>query len=418
MHASPPDKTLQEDSASGSQRRICLVIGGFAPFVGGGERHAHLLAAAWVRQGHEVTVLTRRMQADWAQEEEMDGFRICRVGPAGANSWGKYGMIPTAMCWLWRHRREWDLVMICAFRVLGWVGVWSHLLGLRTWMRAEACGEWSGSFIWQGAGRARPRRIRKLLCWPYIACRNLCFRCVDAFVSIGPDIRAELESGPGRPRRILDIPNGLDLAAFAPPALSRRTAQRRALGWGEEAFVWAYSGKLIRGKGLEDLLQAWEQVLEVVPAARLLLIGSGEGQPLNCEPQLRRTVESRHWEESVMLTGYVADVAALLSAADGYVFPSHRESFGLGPLEAMAMGLPVVATRSGGVEAFLEEGVTGRLVPVGDVEALGAVMLESMRHPEQMQTLAAAGRDRVVERYAIDQIASRHIEALDPAATD
>lgn len=394
------------------RKRICLVIAGFPPFVGGGERHARLLGREWARAGHEVTVLTRRMKPEWSAKEEMDGMNLCRVSPAGANSWGKYAMIPFAAVWLWRRRREFDLVYVCAFRVLGWLGVWARLLGMRVWMRAEARGEWSGEFIWAGAGQTKPRPGLKAVARPYVALRNLCIRSADAFVSIGPDIRRELESGPFRPRRILDIPNGVDLDAFPEIDAQTRADARRELGWDDGAFVWATSGKLIRGKGLDDLLAAWERVSRASPRARLLLIGSGDGQPLSVEADLRATVEARGWTSTVRFTGFVPDVARWLAAADAFVFPSHKESFGLSPLEAMAVGLPVLATRSGGVESFIEEGRTGRLVDVGDPAALAGVMREWMETPEATRPLAEAGKQRARTRYSIGPVARRHLELL------
>jgi len=408
-----PPEPKQKPSAD-HPRRLCIVIGGFPPFVGGGERHAVDLAREWVRQGHQVTVLTRKMKSDWPAEEELDGIRIRRIPPTGSNSWGKYALIPFACGWLSKHRGEFDLVLICAFRVLGWVGIWAKWMRFRVWMRAEAQGEWSGDFLWGGAGRSTPSPVLKALFTPYILLRNLGMRSVDALISISRSIRSELEAGPLPPQRILDIPNGLDTSRFHLPPPTQKTDVRQELGLPEDAFVWVTSGKLIKGKGLEDLLDAWKEIHAAHPTAHLLLIGSGSGQPLSCEQGLKTTVEARGWSSRVHFTGFVNDVARYLSAADAYVFPSHKESFGLAPLEAMAVGLPVLATRNGGVEEFIEDGVNGRLVEVQDVSELAAVMQEWMQDLDATRHLAETGARSARERFGMPKIAHLYLEHLEP----
>lgn len=407
----PPDP--KQKPAEVTPRKLCIVIGGFPPFVGGGERHAVDLAREWVRQGHDVTVCTRQMKADWAKEEELDGIRIRRIAPRGPNSWGKYAMIPFACRWLSKHRGEFDLVLICAFRVLGWVGIWAKMKGFKVWMRAEAQGEWSGSFLWGGAGRSKPSLPLKLLFTPYIQLRNLGMRRVDGLISISKSIRTELEGGPLPPRRILDIPNGLDTTLFHLPPEGQQADVRQELGIPSDAFVWVTSGKLIKGKGLEDLLAAWKTARNAHPNAHLILVGSGEGQPLTCEAELKSTVKEEGWESEVHFTGFVTQVARMCSAGDAYVFPSHRESFGLAPLEAMACGLPVLATRNGGVEEFITDQVNGRLVDVSDIQALADLMSEWMQSPESTRAIAEAGTRDAHERFSMKQIAARYLQELD-----
>jgi glycosyltransferase involved in cell wall biosynthesis len=400
------------DSVEEVPLRICIVIAGFTPFVGGGERHAHLLGRQWARHGHEVTVLTRQMKKEWLREEQMDGMRVCRVSPTGSAGWGKYAMLPFAMGWMTCHRKEYDVVVVCAFRVLGWLGVWGKCLGKTVWMRAEAHGEWSGEFIWADAGRKKSSLLRKLLFYPYIAFRNLCFRSVDAIVAISRGIRQEIESGPFTPKRILEIPNGMDMEYFSPGRGERRNEMRESLGWSESDPVFAYSGKLIHGKGLEVLLEAWTQVMVSFPSAKLLLIGSGEGQTLSVEQDLRKVIEVNDWVDSVKITGYVENVPEWLGMADIFVFPSHKESFGLSPMEAMACGLPVIATRSGGVEEFLEDGENAVLVDVGDRDSLAQDMLRWLKNPEEAARYGEYARKSVVDRFSIEQVAKMHEAAF------
>jgi glycosyltransferase involved in cell wall biosynthesis len=390
--------------------RLTLLIGTYYPVVGGGERHAQLLAETLVRQGHQVRVVTRRSSAELAAREDFHGVEIFRVAGGGSPRWGKYWMMPAAFWQLWRLRKETDVVLVCAFRVLGWVGaIFRIFSGLPVVLRAEACGEWSGAFLTANQTAEKPSApLRGLL----FVRNRLLLRC-DRFLSISGVIREEYLSGGIPEAKILGITNGIDLGPFQPVRdAGEKAALRRRLGLPEQGRIWCYAGKLIQGKGLDFLIGVFAGLAVDHPDLLLLLIGSGEGQFLSREKELQEQVAALGLGGRVRFTGYTREVEAYLRASDGMVFPSEAESLGLAPVEAMACGLPVLVSDVGGLKDVVEDGVSGLRLPVRDEAAWDRAWRKLLGDPGLARSLGRAGRERAVERFEIGAVARRTADSF------
>jgi N-acetyl-alpha-D-glucosaminyl L-malate synthase BshA len=146
-------------------------------------------------------------------------------------------------------------------------------------------------------------------------------------------------------------------------------------------------------KRTDDVVRIFARVRESIDA-RLVLVGDG--------PEYGRTrelVETLGLAEYVRYVGVVDDVAPLLAAADVLLLPSETESFGLVALEAMASGVPVVASDVGGLPEVVEHGVTGFLAPVGDVDAMAGCCLQLLADRDLAATYAANARKRAAEKF-------------------
>lgn len=387
--------------------KIWFLISSYYPTVGGGETHARLLARELAQRGWPITVLTRRRDRSWPAVEQLDGTTVRRVAPAGAPRLGKYLMLLPALWTLLRHRREIDVLYVCGLRVLGLAGMlFARLTGRAVILRAEACGEFSGDFIFNSPHQARvhgKRLIRMLLRW-----RNRLYRKADNFLSISRVIHDEFTAGGIPADRIVHIPNGIDLAAFPPADAETKRRLRDQLGLPLRAFLFAYSGKLNRGKGLETLVRAWSRVRAVHTDAHLVLVGAGGQQFLSCEASLREEAAQRGLTSSITFTGYVTNVADYLRASDAFVFPSESEALGLALIEGMACGLPALGSATGGILDIIQDGQNGRLLPVGDESAWADAMLDLMARSEQRQAWAEAGRKTTRERFSIESAAAAH----------
>lgn len=391
--------------------RPALLISSYHPIVGGGESHARLLCAEWRRQGAAPVVVTRRRAPETPAFEMLDGSPVHRVPPAGLPRLGKYLMIPGALRRLLALRGQIDLIYVCGLRVLGLAGLHAaRRLGVPCVLRAESRGEFSGEFIWtRPDGRLFP--VARALWRGPVAWRNRRLRQADAFLAISADIAGEFRAGGVPEAKLTRIPNGLDTDRFAPGDPAARPALRARLGLPVDAPLLAYSGKLNRGKGLERLLRVWAALAPAHPAARLVLVGGGGGQALSCEADLRAQARRDGLADSVIFTGYRADVPDWLRAADGFVFPSENEAFGLSVAEALACGLPVVASRTGGIPDVVRDGLTGRLVAVTDDAAWRAALTELLDDPAGARARwGATARADVVARFGIAAVARRHLE--------
>jgi glycosyltransferase involved in cell wall biosynthesis len=156
--------------------------------------------------------------------------------------------------------------------------------------------------------------------------------------------------------------------------------------------VIGYIGRLTRDKGLEDLFQAWRVLREEFPASRLLLVGPWESE--NAVSQVCR--DGLHGDDRVIMTGAQDDVASFYKTMDLFVFPSHgTEGFPNAPMEAAAMGLPVVATRVVGCVDAVADGVTGTVISPRAPGELETTLRMYLCNPDLRAGHGAAGRERI-----------------------
>jgi glycosyltransferase involved in cell wall biosynthesis len=172
---------------------------------------------------------------------------------------------------------------------------------------------------------------------------------------------------------------------------------RESFGIGSDDPLVISVAVMREGKGIDVLISAAAEVLRERPEVRFALVGDG---PLREE--WRRLAESSGVAEAFVWTGFRRDVPAVLREADLFVHPTLADAFPTVLLEAMDAGLPIVASSVGGVPEIVEEGLTGRLVPPGDAQALAAAILESLRQPAWLAEAGAAARRRVEREFSIE----------------
>jgi glycosyltransferase involved in cell wall biosynthesis len=221
---------------------------------------------------------------------------------------------------------------------------------------------------------------------------------VQAVVAISEGVCAALTASGVEPGRIHLVPSGVEAARFA-GATTRRPTARARLGLGDDAWVVAIVGALEERKGHDVLLDA----LATLPDPRLLLLIAGDGSRRDA---LAARVAALDLGTRVRLLGRVDDVAEVLAAADVVAMPSRQEGLGVAALEAMAAGLPVIASRVGGLPEAVVDGATGLLVPAGDVGALAAALARLAADPGRARAFGAAGATRVRERFTMAGMAA------------
>jgi L-malate glycosyltransferase len=141
-------------------------------------------------------------------------------------------------------------------------------------------------------------------------------------------------------------------------------------------------------------------------------VGSGGQDIHNCEDELRSFVRRRGLDEQVTFTGGIDNVEHYLQASDCFVFPTENEAFGVSLIEAMACGLPVVASSTGGIPDIVEDGVNGILVPVGNEPALEEALHAVLGDPGAAARLGAEGRRTVTARYSVSAVVGAYERLL------
>jgi glycosyltransferase involved in cell wall biosynthesis len=376
--------------------RVLFLTESFHPVLGGGEIHVRRLGARLVAMGLGATVVTRRGEADWPAEEEIDGIRVVRVPPPGPGRIGKYLMVPGALRATFRELPGHDVLVVRGTRVLGGPGLLAaRVCGRPVVLQPEVNGELTGEvYTW---GRGLPGGLAAVVS-AGVRLRNAWLRDADAFVAMSNEIREEIvRSGVARDRVAL-LPHGVDVAHFRPASAGERRALRRERRLPAGTLA-VYTGRLLRGKGLEGLVAAFAATTARAPDLRLVLVGSGGGQALSIEEDLRRQVRARGLEDRVVLTGRVDDVAPYLRAADLFVFPSVFEALGISLVEAAACGLPAVASRTGGIVDVVEEGRSGILVSPGVADELARALLALARADDDRERMGRAAREIACARF-------------------
>ncbi|MBI3434991.1 MAG: glycosyltransferase family 4 protein [Proteobacteria bacterium] len=210
------------------------------------------------------------------------------------------------------------------------------------------------------------------------------------------------------PGKITVLPNFIDVGRLHPPQATERNAVRTGLGIADDAFVVGWVGHLLGYKRPADLVAAFADLADATPRARLLMVGGGPDTML---AELRAIAAARGLGERVILAGQSADATGLMAAMDVLALSSGRETGPLAILEAMARGLPVVATNVGMIPEFVLEGRTGHVIEVGDVRALAQRLTELADDKTRGLAFGRAGREHVARNYALDAVAPR-IEAV------
>jgi glycosyltransferase involved in cell wall biosynthesis len=223
----------------------------------------------------------------------------------------------------------------------------------------------------------------------------------DALVALTESERQDhLREGVGRPERWHVIPSGVEIERYQRPSPLRR----RDVGLPEDAFVVGCVARLVPVKGIEDAIEATARLTDLSPPVHLVLVGDGPQRPA-----LERRVEERGLGGRVHFLGLRRDVPDLLPLFDLVVLPSRNEGMGRAIVEAQAAGVPVVATRVGGIPDLVAHGETGVLVPPADPAALATAIRSLAEDGGTWARMKAAARVRV----ARDLSAEAMVRALD-----
>jgi glycosyltransferase involved in cell wall biosynthesis len=374
---------------------------------GGQNVHVAELSAALTRRGHEVTVYTRRDDADLPDRVEMpDGYSVVHV-PAGPAKYVPKDELLTHMgAFAQFLDAQWSVDRPDVAHAHFWMsGVATQLaarhLELPAVQTFHALGVVKRRH--QGAEDTSPKErlnleamVARCATWVAATCTEEIFELVRM----------------GRSRaRMSIVPCGVDTDVFTPEGDSApRNGMRRIVT----------VGRFVPRKGFDIVLRA----LTAIADTELLIVGGPKKGKLQNDPEARRLLalaEQLGVADRVQLAGSVAreDMPAILRSADVVACTPWYEPFGIVPLEAMACGVPVVAAAVGGMLDTIVHDVTGLLVKPKSPAEVAAAINQLMHDDFLRQSFGAAGRDRAKARYSWDRVAAdtqRIYDRLVPAA--
>ncbi len=378
--------------------RLVLVTRRFWPLVGGAEMVMANLADEFTRLGHQPRIVTARWEPNWPRELIHREVPVTRLPNPPQRGWGTFRYMTSLWRWLRRHSETADAVIVSMLKHDAYAAV-GALQGtpVPVLLRAEGAGA-SGDCHWQRTARFGGR-IRK--------------RCLAADAVIGPSeaICDELRAA-YPPEMVHSISNGVRIPPARDP--SRQAEARRALQEVNHdlelepgAPLAVFTGRLHRAKGLRELIVAWSRIVRQRPSARLWLVGEGPDRENLYDLILDRDLRGR-----VLMPGAFDWIDEILLAADVFVLPSHEEGMSLSLLEAMAAGVPVVASDIPGNRRVLCHGQHGLLVPCRDPDALEAAILQQLDQRIAAAARARAARERVEREFSLTRTAEEHLELV------
>lgn len=361
--------------------RVAMIIQGYHPRIGGAERQLAALIPLLNEQAVEVHVLTRRFPG-FKPYDVIQGVPVHRVPIPGPKPVASLAFTILSLPILWRlqpdiiHAHELlspTTTAVAAKYILG-AGVVAKVL------RSGDIGD-----------------VAKLKRKLFGATRISMFRKnVDAFIAVSREIDKELADVGIPDRRRLFIPNGVDIKWMTPATDAEKRALRLSLGLPDAPIV-IFTGRLAPEKGIGQLISIWPAVRTVRPDALLLVVGGGDEA---------KSLKHRA-SNGVEFIGAVDDVAPYLKASDLFVLPSVAEGLSNSLLEAMASGLPVIATTVGGTPDVVEHGNNGLLVAPGDVYALQHAVIALLGDDDRRSNMGQRARQKILSEYALPVTATR-----------
>ncbi|WP_085962736.1 glycosyltransferase family 4 protein [Bradyrhizobium sp. ORS 285] len=207
-------------------------------------------------------------------------------------------------------------------------------------------------------------------------------------------------------REAVVITHGVDTEVYKPPA-------DRASAFAESGLPGKYAigcfGRVRAQKGSDVFVAAMCRLLPRYPDFSAVLVGAVTPEQMSFAAELKKQIAAAGLEQRIVITGEldIADVQRWYQRLTIYAFTSRNEGFGLTLIEAMAAGAALVAARAGAAEIVVEEGVSGKLVPPGDVDALVAALEPLMQNPEAARVMGARGRTRVVDKFSLEAEAEK-----------
>jgi D-inositol-3-phosphate glycosyltransferase len=369
------------------------VLGGVD--AGGQNVHVAALATTLGRRGHEVVVHTRRDDPELPRRVALGpGVEVDHVDAGPASEVPKDELLPYMGAFAEELRDQWagdrpDVVhshfWMSGLAALGAAGD----LGVPVVHTFHALGVVKQRH--QGAKDTSPPRRIEL--------EREIARSADRVIATCSDEVFELVRQGADRRRITVVPCGVDIARFTPngPAEPRRPDRHRLV----------VACRLVERKGVGNAITA----LAALPDTELHVAGGPDPAALDSDPEVRRLrklAAELGVHDRLVLRGRVGrdDMPALLRSADAVVCVPWYEPFGIVPLEAMACGVPVVASAVGGQIDSIVNGVTGVHVPPRDPDSLAHVLAELLDRPDRRAALGAAGARRARERFARESVAA------------
>jgi N-acetyl-alpha-D-glucosaminyl L-malate synthase BshA len=360
--------------------KIVILTSMFPPsHIGGAEIAAQNVAGSLVAKGHNVSVVTSYSKGLPKHYNE-NGFSVNRI------YYPKIRYLGMAIFWircLLIIRRINPDIVHCQTTHMGMPGFIYKKIYKKPYV------------VWcQGFDVYFPWRFKKII-------SRMIFGDADAVIGLTEDMKKEMQKNCNKD--VFIIPEGISLKKFEGFS---KTFFRKKFGIKGSEKVIIFVGSLKPVKGVKYLVDAFKIVIKKNPRAKLFLIGDGPEKQ-----DLKNIIKKNSLEKKVNFIGKIANqkVSEYLTVADIFVLPSLSEGFGIVNLEAMACGLPIIATRVGGVPEIVKDGENGFLVEPKNAEQIAEKILYLLSNDEDIKCISTKNKEKVKD-YSWDLIVDKLVK--------
>jgi glycosyltransferase involved in cell wall biosynthesis len=379
--------------------RVLLVTGAYAPEISSGGLQSQMVAAA-LADRVEFHVLTTAVDPGLPRRSEVDGVPVSRVAVNADSLLSKVTAAAPMLIEVGELMRNTDVVHLHGYSQKNLpVTAFAKVLRVPVVLSLHT------------AGFDEPAAIRR-----QGALARWALEAVSLYVTVSPGL-VEACTAAGLPAgKIRHVPNGVDTRRFRPAAPAERATIRQSLGLPTDSPIVLFVGFFSREKQPHVLFDAWLQLQQRGLASTLVFVGAKKSAYFEVDRGLADTLRARAQQAGVSDRLVFADPTPRIDdyyrSADVFALPSSREGLPVALLEAMATGLPVVASRlPGSTDTIVDEGRTGMLVTPGDASAIAGAIKALLSDRESAATMGRAARLRVESDFGADRTARGWLDA-------
>jgi len=387
--------TATEQRAPG----ILMVTGAYFPELSGGGLQCKATINA-LRGRLRFMVLTTSTDPSLRADDEVEGTPVHRAYVDVTSRWSRICAGWTFVRTLVGRRRSFDVVHLHGFSQKSTLVILlAKLLRKTTVLTLHT------------AGHDEPAAVRsagRLAYWAYSS--------VDAFIAVSAPLADHVERAGVPASRVWCVSNGVDLGRFRPAVEGQQRMRRRELSVPETATLILFVGFFSEDKGPQILFDAWKRIATTSGAGTMVVyVGATNSRYYEVDPALAPAIREAAARDGLSGRLVFAEETRIIEqyyqAADLFVFPSRREAFGMALIEAMATGLPCIASNIPGVtDQIVKDEETGLLVPPHDAPALAAALGRLLSDRVLAARLGAAARQDVARRFDIDRTAMQTLD--------
>jgi len=392
---------------------VCMVTGRFYPEYGGGARQALRICQKTRERGIVPFVVTRdyhhRFSMFDIRKDLVFGIQVFRLPSVFRKGrWSKLWFVVRALIFLVDHRARYHIVHIHGIRHYTFPIILLAKAMKKNVIVKMTC-----------FGIDDPLTLKKKRLG---ATRLKIMSLADRVIGVSSELCASYKQSPLSSKKLVYIPNGIDMEEFHPVGKNERLRLKKKLGITPEYLVFLFIGGVIRRKGVDLLVKSWGKVIKNFPFSKLIIIGpKDEKDAIINEKYLTENLwqylKDRQLDNTVIFTGYLTDVKEYIQICDIFILPSSKEALPTVLIEAMACGTSIVATRLGCVLDLIEDGKSGLLFELRNQAQLTECLMRLAGEPDLRKAFSKECR-RTVNRFSFNRIADSYISIYEGLLTE